>query len=93
MHQHQPPQQLLLLPRAPHPRTHASPLTCCLLLPCPPPHTATNPSPGPPIHAEVGDTVRVVLRNNLAWPINLMAGGVRAEDPPLLNPGDTFTHK
>jgi hypothetical protein len=32
--------------------------------------------------------MRVVLKNNLDFPVNIMAGGVRVEAAPALNPGD-----
>jgi hypothetical protein len=37
--------------------------------------------------------VHLVLRNNLDFPINVMAGGVRSEGAPIVNPGDTYTAK
>ncbi|KAF6265588.1 Cupredoxin [Scenedesmus sp. NREL 46B-D3] len=48
---------------------------------------------GPALHAEVGDTIHLVLRNNLDFPINVMAGGVSSEGAPIVNPGDTYTAK
>jgi hypothetical protein len=48
---------------------------------------------GPALHAEVGDTIHLVLRNNLDFPINIMAGGVSSEGAPTVNPGDTYTAK
>uniref|UniRef100_A0A383V6F7 Plastocyanin-like domain-containing protein n=1 Tax=Tetradesmus obliquus TaxID=3088 RepID=A0A383V6F7_TETOB len=48
---------------------------------------------GPALHAEVGDTLQVVLRNNLDFPINIMAGGIANEAAPSVNPGDTYTAK
>jgi hypothetical protein len=52
-----------------------------------------HPCSGPALHAEVGDTINLVLRNNLDFPINLMAGGMRSESAPIVNPGDTYTAK
>jgi hypothetical protein len=49
--------------------------------------------PGPALDAEVGDTINFVLRNNLDFPINVMAGGVRSKGAPIVNPGDTYTAK
>eukprot|EP00879_Flechtneria_rotunda_P000261 GHRR01000344.1.p1 GENE.GHRR01000344.1~~GHRR01000344.1.p1 ORF type:complete len:1159 (+),score=375.53 GHRR01000344.1:116-3592(+) len=46
---------------------------------------------GPAIYAEVGDTINIVLKNKLEFPINILAGGVRAEGAPTVNPGDTYT--
>jgi hypothetical protein len=49
-------------------------------------------SAGPALHAEVGDTIEVVLRNNLDFAINMMPGGVyMAGGAPTVNPGDTYT--
>lgn len=45
------------------------------------------------MHAEVGDTLHVVLRNNLHFPINLVAGGVKMDGAAAVNPGDTYTAK
>eukprot|EP00775_Hariotina_reticulata_P011260 gene11260-11409_t len=36
---------------------------------------------GPALHAEVGDVMRVVLKNNLDFPINIMAGGADPHAP------------
>lgn len=52
-----------------------------------------NCAAGPALHAEVGDTLQVVLRNNLDFPINIMAGGVADKAAPSVNPGDTYTAK
>jgi hypothetical protein len=50
------------------------------------------PAAGPTLHAEVGDTLVVVLLNKLDWPINLIAGGVdMAGAAPAVNPNDTYT--
>lgn len=47
---------------------------------------------GPALHAEVGDTLVVVLKNNLDFSINMMPGGVHmAGGAPNVNPGDTYT--
>jgi len=56
----------------------------CLLVCCCP--------AGPAIHGEVGDTLVVVLKNNLDFPINILPGGVHpAGGAPLINPGDVYT--
>lgn len=55
----------------------------CLLFCCP---------VGPAIHGEVGDTLVVVLKNNLDFSINILPGGVQpAGGAPIINPGDTYT--
>lgn len=44
------------------------------------------------MHAEVGDTLEVVVKNNLDFPVNILPGGVTARDgSPAINPGDTYT--
>lgn len=48
---------------------------------------------GPALHGEVGDTIQVVLKNNLDFPVNIMPGGIGASVAPLVNPGDTYTAK
>lgn len=75
-----------------------SPLTT--LTPTLPPTTPTPLPPllsitlqsGPALHAEVGDTLVVVLKNNLDFPINMMPGGMHMDGgAPTVNPGDTYT--
>lgn len=48
---------------------------------------------GPKMHAEVGDTVVVVLRNNAPFPVNVEAGGVLASPAAPANPKDTVTYR
>jgi len=47
----------------------------------------------PALHAEVGDVLEVVLKNNLAFPINILPGECGWRPPPPLNPGDVATNR
>lgn len=48
---------------------------------------------GPPLRAEVGDTLVVVLRNNAPFPVSLEPGGLAAAPAVAANPGETITYR
>jgi hypothetical protein len=45
------------------------------------------------LHAEVGDTVVLVLRNNAAFSVNAEPGGLQAGNPTPVAPGRTMTYR
>lgn len=49
---------------------------------------------GPPIHAEVGDTIVIVFRNNTRLPVDIApAGAVSTPRPAAVKPGSTRTYR
>ena len=54
---------------------------------------STFPPAGPALHAEVGDTIEVTLKNSLPFPVNMEPGGVTFANPVTVNTGDTYTYR
>jgi hypothetical protein len=48
---------------------------------------------GPALHAEVGDTLILILKNNAPFPINAEPGGMLFEPPVAVQPGENVTYK
>ena len=59
----------------------------------PSPQPLRTHASGPALHAEVGDTIVLVLRNNAPFAVNAEPGGMDAPLPVSLNPGDTITYR
>ncbi|KIZ07330.1 hypothetical protein MNEG_0617 [Monoraphidium neglectum] len=48
---------------------------------------------GPALHAQAGDTIVVVLKNNVDFPVNAESGGLQAAVAAETAPGDVTTYK
>lgn len=58
-----------------------------------PPSCPTHPFPGPALHAEVGDTIVFVLKNNAPFPVNAEPGGILSAPSAAANPGEVITYR
>jgi hypothetical protein len=47
---------------------------------------------GPQIRLPVGGSVRIVLRNRLQFPVNMVPQGLRYDNQLVVNPGGTQTY-
>ena len=47
---------------------------------------------GPTIELSVGESVRVVLKNKLQWPVNVQPGGLQTNSLSVANPGQTVEY-
>jgi hypothetical protein len=57
------------------------------------PHPHSTSHPGPALHAQAGDTIVVVLKNNVDFPVNAESGGLQAAVAAETAPGDVTTYK